>query len=91
MSATMKITQNATIEHLQTLTAEQLRNFWYDAHYHPSRYATGKGSKRYVRALANFASNLSTFKFCGEEMYNQISNTCADNARKLLMRYGGVK
>lgn len=47
----MKIATTATIEHLRTLDAGALRNVWYSAHYHPSRYAIGKGRKGSSRAL----------------------------------------
>lgn len=83
----MKVTANANTSYLSQLDANALRNFWYEAFYHSSRFAIGKGSKRYVRALANYASNLSTFKLCGEDMYSNIAEKCANEANKLFKQF----
>jgi len=87
----MKITQNATIDHLRTKDAVYLRNFWYNAYYHPSRFAKGKGSRKYVMELANFASNLSTYLLCEQDIYKDIAEKCAESAQKILAKYGEEK
>lgn len=85
----MIILQNATIDHLRTLNADQLRNFWCTATYHRRRFAAGPGSQKYVQALANFASNLSTYMLNPDcPMYKDIAEKCANDAAKLVARYG---
>jgi len=82
------ILPTATIEHLRTLNAEQIMDFWQTTH-RSNRFAMGPGSKRYTQAVVNFASNLSTFlNNPAHTMYRDIAEKCAEDAAKLIAKYG---
>lgn len=77
----------ATIEYLNTLNPTQLMNFWHRSFYHYRDYAIGKGSKRYIRELSCYASNLATYKNCRNSMYKDIADRIAVKAKNLLDKY----